>query len=355
MPDVDDRQTRHAASGWRWTTDGWWLLFLAAAAFVLSYNAQYAFARGNGWSEFGAHVIPLVLDGLAVYAALDALRCARQRNLRRTLYLWQVVVATTGASATIQFFGAKDVSLAGQLLHAVPPLAGLLAFEIGIRASAPSAPDALTWREVGMVVRQRRKGRRQLLLAAVSRVPIDPAALVAEILEVDVDRVIAAVREGPQLGAGGAPRAELAGELTGAAAGRPALPARSGPGGPSADTKTSTDTGTVGVGGAARVGQPTDTASQATADTLPAPSASRQAPGPGDRTRQPARQEAGSTGHRRLSCADRQDAIVAAWRATPGITNAALAAQFGTTERTIERDVKALRQRGVHRLQAVNS
>ena len=50
--------------------------------------------------------------------------------------------------------------------------------------------------------------------------------------------------------------------------------------------------------------------------------------------------------------AERRDAIAQAWRDEPGITDAALAERFGVSGRTIQRDTKALYERGVQRLAA---
>jgi transposase len=57
----------------------------------------------------------------------------------------------------------------------------------------------------------------------------------------------------------------------------------------------------------------------------------------------------GARSGRPASPAERRDAIAQAWRTEPGITDAALAERFGVSSRAIQRDIRALQERGVRR------
>jgi hypothetical protein len=103
------------------------VLFLAGAAFVLSYDALRDLALGNGVKPGLAWLWPLMLDAFMIAASLAVLRA----NLyaERSWYPWLLVGAFTLASITFNVVHAVD-ALLPQAIAALPPAVVFLAFEL---------------------------------------------------------------------------------------------------------------------------------------------------------------------------------------------------------------------------------
>ena len=101
------------------------MLFLAGAAFVLSYDTLRDLALGNGVKP--GLLWPLMLDAFMIAASLAVLRA----NLyaERSWYPWVLVGAFTLAPITFNVVHAVD-ALLPQAIAALPPAVVFLAFEL---------------------------------------------------------------------------------------------------------------------------------------------------------------------------------------------------------------------------------
>lgn len=103
------------------------VLFLAGAAFVLSYDALYALALANGIRPSLSWLWPLTLDAFMIAASLAVLRASL--NQERTAYPWLLVGAFTLASITFNAIHAPGNWLA-RAIFMLPPAVVFLSFEL---------------------------------------------------------------------------------------------------------------------------------------------------------------------------------------------------------------------------------
>lgn len=103
------------------------VLFLAAAAFVLSYDALLGLALANGIKPGLAWLWPLTLDAVMIAASLAVLRASL--NAEGKVYQWGLVGAFTGASIAFNVVHAPATLLA-RSIFALPPLVVFLGFEL---------------------------------------------------------------------------------------------------------------------------------------------------------------------------------------------------------------------------------
>lgn len=109
------------------------VLFLAGAAFVLSYDALHSLALANDIKPSLAWLWPLCLDAFMVTASLAVLRASL--NAEGKVYQWVLVGAFTGASIAFNVIHAPTTLLA-RAIYALPPLVVFLAFELLMKQSA---------------------------------------------------------------------------------------------------------------------------------------------------------------------------------------------------------------------------
>jgi hypothetical protein len=103
------------------------VLFLAGAAFVLSYDALYALALANGIRTSLSWLWPLTLDAFMIAASLAVLRASLSQE--RTAYPWLLVGAFTLASITFNAIHAPGTWLA-RAIFMLPPAVVFLSFEL---------------------------------------------------------------------------------------------------------------------------------------------------------------------------------------------------------------------------------
>lgn len=103
------------------------VLFLAGAAFVLSYDALHALALDNQVKPGLAWLWPLTLDAVMIAASLAVLRASLNNEAK--VYPWFLVGAFTVASIAFNVVHAPDVLLA-RAIFALPPAVVFLAFEL---------------------------------------------------------------------------------------------------------------------------------------------------------------------------------------------------------------------------------
>lgn len=103
------------------------VLFLAGAAFVLSYDALYHLSLANGITPWLAWLWPLTLDAVMIAASLAVLRGSLVSE--RTWYQWALVILFTILSVSFNVLHAADTWLA-RSIFALPPLVVFLAFEL---------------------------------------------------------------------------------------------------------------------------------------------------------------------------------------------------------------------------------
>lgn len=103
------------------------VLFLAGAAFVLSYDALHGLALDNGIKPSLAWLWPLTLDAFMIAASLAVLRASL--NSEGKVYQWTLVGAFTLASIAFNVVHAPTTLLA-RSIFALPPLVVFLAFEL---------------------------------------------------------------------------------------------------------------------------------------------------------------------------------------------------------------------------------
>jgi len=109
------------------------VLFLAAAAFVLSYDALHELAKANGIKPGLAWLWPLTLDAVMIAASLAVLRASL--NAEGKVYQWGLVGAFTLASIGFNIVHAPPTLLA-RSIFALPPLVVFLGFELLMKQAA---------------------------------------------------------------------------------------------------------------------------------------------------------------------------------------------------------------------------
>lgn len=107
-------------------------LLIAVLAFILSYSKLTDLAARAGYTERMAYLWPLIVDGLAVVAALGVLRLQSQR-----WYAWTLLVASTSVSviaavASAMFRNGPLPPVAAALVSVVPPLCLLVAPHLAV-------------------------------------------------------------------------------------------------------------------------------------------------------------------------------------------------------------------------------
>ncbi len=125
------------------------VFFLAASAFVLSYDALHSLALANGITPGLAWLWPLTLDAVMIAASLTVLR--NSSNGERAWYAWLLVGTFTLLSITFNTLHAPDTWLA-RAVFALPPAVVFLSFELLVsqvksaikRAGLTSTLDAMT-------------------------------------------------------------------------------------------------------------------------------------------------------------------------------------------------------------------
>jgi hypothetical protein len=103
------------------------VLFLAGAAFILSYDALHALAQANGVKRDLAWLWPLTLDAFMIASSLAVLRASLNRE--RTWYPWILVGLFTLASIAFNVLHAPETWLA-RAVFALPPAVVFLSFEL---------------------------------------------------------------------------------------------------------------------------------------------------------------------------------------------------------------------------------
>ncbi len=103
------------------------VFFLAASAFVLSYDALYQVALANGITPKLAWLWPLTLDAVMIAASLAVLR--NSLNGEQARYAWVLVGIFTVLSITFNTLHAPDTWLA-RGVFALPPAVVFLSFEL---------------------------------------------------------------------------------------------------------------------------------------------------------------------------------------------------------------------------------
>lgn len=119
------------------------VLFLASAAFVLSYDALHALALEKGIKPGLAWLWPLTLDAFMISASLSVLRASL--NDEGKVYPWALVGAFTVASIAFNVLHAP-ADLLARAIFALPPAVVFLSFELlmGQTAAAVKRGAAVT-------------------------------------------------------------------------------------------------------------------------------------------------------------------------------------------------------------------
>ncbi len=103
------------------------VFFLAAAAFVLSYEALHQLALSNGISPTLAWLFPLVVDGAMITASLAVMRNSLLQE--HTLYQWGLVGLFTAASIVFNVLHAQD-NLLARVIGGTAPVSLFLGYEL---------------------------------------------------------------------------------------------------------------------------------------------------------------------------------------------------------------------------------
>jgi hypothetical protein len=133
------------------------VLFLAGAAFWLSFDALRHLAIDNGIALALAWLYPAIVDGAIIVFSLSVLRA--NLNKERAWYPWLLVGLFTVLSVVLNIFHARETVMA-RVLAAVPPLALFLSFELlmgQVKATVQRAATLRSLQEVQTAVRQKRQ------------------------------------------------------------------------------------------------------------------------------------------------------------------------------------------------------
>ncbi len=103
------------------------VFLLAAAAFLLSFDALKHLAATNGIPAGKSWIYPAIVDGAIIVFSLSVLQASLNRQ--HTLYPWILVGAFTVLSVILNIVHAPT-SFLSRVLAAIPPLALFLSFEL---------------------------------------------------------------------------------------------------------------------------------------------------------------------------------------------------------------------------------
>jgi len=109
------------------TLTGVLVFLLAAAAFLLSFDALKHLAATNGIPTGKSWIYPAIVDGAIIVFSLSVLQASLNRQ--HTLYPWILVGAFTALSVILNIVHAPATFLS-RVLAAIPPLALFLSFEL---------------------------------------------------------------------------------------------------------------------------------------------------------------------------------------------------------------------------------
>ena len=109
------------------TLTGVLVFLLAAAAFLLSFDALKHLAATNGIPTGKSWIYPAIVDGAIIVFSLSVLQASLNRQ--HTLYPWILVGAFTVLSVILNIVHAP-ASFLSRILAAIPPLALFLSFEL---------------------------------------------------------------------------------------------------------------------------------------------------------------------------------------------------------------------------------
>lgn len=109
------------------TLTGVLVFLLAAAAFLLSFDALKHLAATNGIPTGKSWIYPAIVDGAIIVFSLSVLQASLNRQ--HTLYPWILVGAFTVLSVILNIVHAP-ASFLSRVLAAIPPLALFLSFEL---------------------------------------------------------------------------------------------------------------------------------------------------------------------------------------------------------------------------------
>ncbi len=109
------------------TLTGVLVFLLAAAAFLLSFDALKHLAATNGIPAGKSWIYPAIVDGAIIVFSLSVLQASLNRQ--HTLYPWILVGAFTVLSVILNIVHAP-ASFLSRVLAAIPPLALFLSFEL---------------------------------------------------------------------------------------------------------------------------------------------------------------------------------------------------------------------------------
>ena len=109
------------------TLTGVLVFLLAAAAFLLSFDALKHLAATNGIPAGKSWIYPAIVDGAIIVFSLSVLQASLNRQ--HTLYPWILVGAFTVLSVILNIVHAPNTFLP-RVLAAIPPLALFLSFEL---------------------------------------------------------------------------------------------------------------------------------------------------------------------------------------------------------------------------------
>lgn len=109
------------------TLTGVLVFLLAAAAFLLSFDALKHLAATNGIPTGKAWIYPAIVDGAIIVFSLSVLQASLNRQ--RTAYPWVLVAVFTMMSVILNIVHAPN-SFLSRVLAAIPPVALFLSFEL---------------------------------------------------------------------------------------------------------------------------------------------------------------------------------------------------------------------------------
>jgi hypothetical protein len=115
------------ASTWLSILTGVLVTFLAASAFILSYDALRSLSESNGFSGWRSYLWPLTLDAVMIVSVLSVIRANVVRD--RSWLPWVMVGGFTVASITYNIIHAQP-NLLAQSIASLPPLVVFLSLEM---------------------------------------------------------------------------------------------------------------------------------------------------------------------------------------------------------------------------------
>ena len=109
------------------TLTGVLVFLLAAAAFLLSFDALKHLAATNGIPAGKSWIYPAIVDGAIIVFSLSVLQASLNRQ--HTTYPWALVAVFTAMSVILNIVHAPN-SFLSRVLAAIPPVALFLSFEL---------------------------------------------------------------------------------------------------------------------------------------------------------------------------------------------------------------------------------